>query len=220
MRLIQILCFREFLYIQIFCVIFNYIILYVSRTEFRCFRCQIFPYQPILNSFPVSIARKWKPTTRPSPQYAPRARPHTVLCMRSPCTRQNRRVRAHIHPRTRVYAWRGGTSASHSLTRTLPPGCMRNEASAPFLAPFLFASLPAAGRRRSLLRPLSGPTAALRRRYRRVDGVSNSLCGSIRRGFLVQISRNCRLYLCKHPPPFPVRAYGNWTSECDTNLHT
>lgn len=30
--------------------------------------------------------------------------------------------------------------------------------------------------------------------------------------------RNCRLYLCKHPPP---SLYGNWTSEFDTaNFHT
>lgn len=78
-----------------------------------------------------------------------------------------------------------------------------------FSPPFYSSSLPAAGRRRSLLRPLSGSTAALRRRYGRVDGVSNSPCGSIRRGFLVQISRNCRLYLCKHPPSFPRRACGN-----------
>lgn len=79
------------------------------------------------------------------------------------------------------------------------------------------------GRRRSLLRPLSRPAAALRRRCGRVDGASNSPCGPTRPGkSSCKYVRNCRLCLCKHillPRPDAPMEIG--TSEFDTaNFHT
>lgn len=78
---------------------------------------------------------------------------------------------------------------SQSLTLgPFRPGCMRNEASAPFLAPFLFSLPPPSPVRRRedgedpSYDPYPEPAAALRRRCGRVDGVSNSPCGPTRRG--------------------------------------
>lgn len=118
-----------------------------------------------------------------------------------------------------------------SQSLTLGPfrrGCMRNEASAPFLAPFLFSSSPSTPLRATedgedpsydpYPDPRRRPSSTMRTSRRsiqfalRLDSPGKSSC---------KYTCNCRLYLRKHPPPFPDRAYGNWTSEFDTaNFHT
>lgn len=69
-----------------------------------------------------------------------------VYVYKAPRTRQNRRVRArgrcvHVHTRKRMRDEEVRQSVTRSLTHIPPAGCMRNEASAPFLAPSLPSTL-------------------------------------------------------------------------------
>lgn len=124
----------------------------IRYPESRSAAPEIFPYLPVgICTPPLGAAREWKPTTRRC--HNTRRMHDTAYAYATPNTRQNRRVRARGRARSRsrvsVCVWRGGTSVSHSLSDPFRPGCMRNEASAPFLAPFLFSPpLPPPSRRR------------------------------------------------------------------------
>jgi hypothetical protein len=100
--------------------------------------------------------------------------PHTFSRASSSAER-NRRVRTRGR---RVFTHKcvRDEEVRHSLTHPLLRGACVMRHPRHFSPPF-YSSLPAVGRGGSLLRPLSGLTAALRRRYRLESVYANSPCG-------------------------------------------